>query len=146
MTDDEVRKKLVDVMSNEIDSFERFKTKAEIEIPNLPPNLQSAAKQAINDKTFQNEYLTLIDAYKEVAKDEEVKISNGDDFYSDKALKKVTDNLKTRGLDFDYETDGNKKKVHLKIDSSFLTALGALITKIAGLFQNLDNKILHRLF
>ncbi|HKX20994.1 MAG TPA: hypothetical protein VJM74_04920 [Nitrososphaeraceae archaeon] len=44
MTDDEVRKKLVDVMSNEIDSFERFKTKAEIEIPNLPPNLQSAAK------------------------------------------------------------------------------------------------------
>ncbi|HKX20993.1 MAG TPA: hypothetical protein VJM74_04915 [Nitrososphaeraceae archaeon] len=78
--------------------------------------------------------MTLIDAYKEVAKDEEVKISNGDDFYSDKALKKVTDNLKTRGLDFDYETDGNKKKVHLKIDSSFLTALGALITKIAGLF------------
>jgi len=134
MTDSEVRKKLVDVMSNEIDSFERFKTKAEVEIPNLPPDLQSAARNAINDKAFQNEYLTLIDAYKEVANDSEVKISTGNDLYSDTALKKVTDNLKTRGLDLSYEKNGDKKKFHLKIDSSFLTALGALISKIAGLF------------
>ncbi len=125
----------VDVLSlYEIDSFDRFKSKAEQEIPNLPENLQSAAKEAINDKTFKKEYLSLINAYKLLAKDPEVKISSGDDFYSDNTVKKVADNLKTRGLDVVYKKDGDKKEFRLKIDSSFLKALGALISKIAGLF------------
>jgi len=134
MSENDVRKKLIETMSNEIDSFERFKTKAEAEIPNLPQNLQSVAQDAIKDENFKKEYLSLIDAYKEVARDPDVKISKRDDLYSDDVIKKVGDNLKTRGLELDWERKGDNKKLHLKIDSSFLTALGALISKIAGLF------------
>ena len=133
MSNPEVRKKVKEVIRSDIGTFEQFDKVAHMQLGSLSKDLQEAVGNSLQNPEFKERYLDYLTAYEAAVKD--ANVASSKDLLDQDFIHKAKNNLQERGLKLHYKTDSEgAKELSLEIESEFLKAIGALISKLAGFF------------